>query len=101
LNLVRDEGKLTPAQADIFIAPRPSEELFDVRNDPDQLLNLATLKRYRKELKKMRSLLKSWQSDTGDTTPVNLTPDWYDRETGEPLGNEQTRGTMPGIRNYR
>lgn len=101
LNKVRDEGKLTPAQADIFIAPRPSEELFDVRNDPNQLLNLATLPGYRKELKKMRRLLKSWRSGTGDTTPDNLTPDWYDRETGKPLGNEQIRGTMPGIRNSR
>jgi len=101
LNLVRDEGKLTPAQADIFIAPRPSEELFDVRNDPNQLLNLATLPEYRKELKKMRRLLKSWRSRTGDTTPDNLTPDWYDRETGKPLGSEQIRRTMPGIRNSR
>ncbi|MFV0592120.1 MAG: sulfatase [Draconibacterium sp.] len=30
LNKVRDEGKLTPAQADIFMLPRPEEELFDL-----------------------------------------------------------------------
>ncbi len=96
LNQVRDEGKLTPAQTDIFMVPRPSEELFDVKNDPLQLLNLASVPKYQKELKEMRRLLKNWQFNTGDTTPDDLTPDWFDRETGEPLKIKRERGTMPG-----
>lgn len=98
LNKVRDEGKLTPAQADVFIVPRPFEELFEVRSDPQQLLNLASVPEYQKQLKVMRRLLKNWQFNTGDTTPRDLTPDWYDRETGESLKTEQKRGTMPGIK---
>ena len=102
LNKTRDEGKLTPAQADIFITPRPSEELFDVRNDAEQLLNLASMPKYQEKLKEMRLLLKNWQHNTGDTTPANLTPDAFDRETGYGLKSgesgkiEPKRGTMPG-----
>lgn len=96
LNQVRDEGKLTPAQADVFITPRPAEELFDLRNDPEQFLNLASIPEYQEKLKEMRHRLKSWQYNTGDTTPDDLTPDWYNRETGEALKNDQKRGTMPG-----
>jgi arylsulfatase A-like enzyme len=106
LNRLRDEGKLTPAQADVFMVPRPAEELFDVKNDPRQLLNLASVPEYQEQLKEMRTLLKNWQYNTGDTTPEDLTPDWFDRETGEPLLDQETgkqlriegkRGTMPGF----
>ena len=31
----------------------------------------------------MRILLKNWQKDTGDTTPVNFTPNKYDLEKGK------------------
>jgi len=96
LNKVRDDGKLSPAQADVFVVPRPVEELFDVKNDPEQLLNIASIPEYQEKLKEMRNLLKAWQLNTYDSTPDKLTPDWYDRETGNPLKIEQIRGTMPG-----
>lgn len=96
LNRVRDRGELTPAQADIFIAPRPREELYDVKKDPLQLVNIASLPEYRDMLVAMRNVLDDWQSGTGDTTPDDLTPDWYDRETGKALDIERKRGTMPG-----
>lgn len=85
LNHLRDLGKLTVAQADVFISPRASEELFDVRKDPDQLLNLASVPQYQRKLAEMRGLLLKWESDTGDSTPDKLTPDKFDRETGKPL----------------
>lgn len=96
LNQARDDGKLTPAQADVFMSPRPSEELFDVKNDPEQFLNLVSVPEYQEKLKEMRGLLKNWQVVTEDTTPNDLTPDWYDRETGGALKIERKRGTMPG-----
>jgi arylsulfatase A-like enzyme len=85
LNHLRDIGKLTPAQADIFIIPRPAEELFDVRNDPEQLLNLASVSKYQKKLQEMREILKKWQSETNDSLHTKRTPDKFDRETGKPL----------------
>lgn len=96
LNKIRDEGRLTPAQADIFYSPRPAEELYDVKKDIHQLINLASLPQFQEELIEMRRLLKDWQANTGDTTPENLTPDWFDRETGLELDIEKRRGTMPG-----
>lgn len=97
LNRLRDEGKLTPAQTDVFSIPRPAEELYDMENDPHQLINVASLPKYRKELQELRRLLNNWRTNTGDTTPDDLTPDWYDRETGKDLKNEKRRGTMSGI----
>jgi N-sulfoglucosamine sulfohydrolase len=98
LNLLRDQGSLSPAQADIFISPRPADELYDVKSDPEQFLNLASVPGYSEKLIELKSMLSRWQSDTGDTTPDHLTPDWYDRETGKALKAEQKRGVMPGRR---
>ena len=38
---LRDSGRLTPAQANIFLVPRPIEELFDCEADPFETTNLA------------------------------------------------------------
>ncbi|HUX59272.1 MAG TPA: hypothetical protein VMV77_20035 [Bacteroidales bacterium] len=38
----------------VFFAPRPAEELFDVKNDPEQLLNVASMPEYQEKLKKTR-----------------------------------------------
>ena len=100
LNRVRDQGMLTAAQADIFITPRPAEEFYDLSKDSLQIINVASHPRYQKQLTEFRRLFRNWQQETGDTMPENLTKDWYDRETGEPLknGNYNIRGTMPGKR---
>ena len=89
---------LTPAQADVFIHPRPAEELFDLSEDSLQIINIASLPQYQKELTELRILFKSWQQKTGDTMPTDLTKDWFDRETGETTkdGKMKIRGTMPG-----
>ena len=96
LKNIRDAGKLTSAQADVFIVPRPAEELFDCSKDPMQLLNVASLPECKKQLQDMRFVLQQWRDETADTTPDDLTKDWYDRETGGPLDIERTRGEMPG-----
>lgn len=93
----RDKGLLTPAQADVFLAPRPHEELFDCRSDKMQLVNIASLPDYQQKKAEMREILEWWMDSTGDSVPKELTPDWYDRETGASLGREvRVRGTMPG-----
>lgn len=81
----RDAGRLTAAQADVFMRPRPHEELFDCRSDTDQLVNVASLPEYRGALERHRALLAEWRRETGDTEPADLTPDRFDRETGERL----------------
>lgn len=92
----REKKSLTPAQADIFVSPRSAEEFFDVLNDREQIVNLIEKPNHKKSISKMRAVLIEWQNQTGDTRPVNLTPDWYGREKGETLPEKGTRGEMPG-----
>lgn len=99
LRILRDAGKLTPAQADVFLAPRPASELYRTDADPDQLQNLADDPNYASVKARLASLLDDWTQVTGDSTPEHLSPDAYDRETGERLKGKKgppERGTPAG-----
>lgn len=98
LLVLQKKGKLTPAQADVFLAPRPVEMLFNIENDYHQLNNLAEQPEQKEILAQMREILNEWQQRTGDTVPANLTKDIIDRKTYELLGNffEPTYGVTPG-----
>ena len=82
LNNLRIKGALSPAQADIFTAPRQSEELYDCKEDPEQLINLVSDPKYQRSLVLLRQSIKDWMSETGDDIPQNLTKDWYLKEPG-------------------
>ena len=82
LRAARSAGPLTPAQADVFLAPRPSEELYDTAADPLQLKNLAADPQHRGTKIRLAKLLAEWSDATGDTVPAQLTGDSFDRETG-------------------
>lgn len=88
------EGRLNDLQEDIFTTPRPTCELYDYRSDPDQLNNLAEQQPAIR--KKLSSVLQRWRSQTGDTAPERLTPDWYSRKTLKKLPEFKTRREMPG-----
>jgi N-sulfoglucosamine sulfohydrolase len=79
---LRNSGKLSAIQIDVFITPRANEELFDCISDPDQLLNVASVMDKQKTLKEMRQILHEWMTETGDNIPENLTKDWYERVPG-------------------
>ncbi|MGK6352004.1 sulfatase family protein [Parapedobacter sp. DT-150] len=83
LKQARDSGMLNAAQADVFVTPRPREELFDCRSDPQQLVNVASVPAHAAELERLRTIMEHWRTETGDRTPERLTPDKFDRETGE------------------
>jgi arylsulfatase A-like enzyme len=85
MRLLRDSGRLMPKQRTCFELPRPAEELYDLDADPDELVNLAADSRFAEELGRMRRALADWAGETGDIAPAKLTPDEFDRETGEPL----------------
>jgi arylsulfatase A-like enzyme len=96
---LRNKGKLTHAQNDIFMVPRPREELFNCIYDPMQISNVASLQEYKGVLKDLRGVMERCRAETNDNTPEHLTKDWFDRETGERLGEDkQIRGEMPGIK---
>ncbi|SDX19446.1 Arylsulfatase A [Hydrobacter penzbergensis] len=88
--------KLTALQDDIFIAPRSSEELYDIRKDPLQSHNLIHDLHYSKIAVQLRQVLQQWEKETSDDFPANLTPDWYHRISGDSLSAKGVRGIMPG-----
>ncbi|MEQ9289088.1 MAG: sulfatase [Cyclobacteriaceae bacterium] len=48
-------GKLNEAQKFFFAATKPDEELYDLKNDPQELFNLADDKKFASILQKMRT----------------------------------------------
>jgi N-sulfoglucosamine sulfohydrolase len=96
------QGKLTPAQMDPLLAPRPAEELFNVAKDYHQINNLAADPKYRTVLDDLRKVMDQWQKQTGDTTPTlqEATPDRIDRATGKRTtkkrGMRPIDGVVPG-----
>ncbi|MFW5751823.1 MAG: sulfatase, partial [bacterium] len=100
LKILHDQGKLSAAQSDVFVSPRPYEELYDCKNDSLQLLNVASVPEYTEHLEKLRSILKQWMNDTGDNIPAKLTKDWYLPEPGYiTTEDKDIRGEMPGAIN--
>jgi N-sulfoglucosamine sulfohydrolase len=45
---------------------RPSEELYDLRKDPDQLVNVADKPEYSKEKAELKESLQTWRQATSD-----------------------------------
>jgi N-sulfoglucosamine sulfohydrolase len=94
----RNQGTLTEAQADVLQVPRVQEQLFALKEDPNELNNWVGNLGYRATLEYLRGKLDEWQDRTGDTVPEVLTGDLIDRETFEWRFNprQMPRGTTPG-----
>jgi len=84
-----EQGALNEAQSRPFLAPRPPEELYDLENDPQELVNLATRSGYEELLQRHRNALERWITETDDFIPSVRTPDDFDRRTGAPTPNRQ------------
>jgi arylsulfatase A-like enzyme len=104
------DGLITERQADIFLAPRPNEELYDLINDPYQFNNLMLGSKIPKIYFTLKQKLEEWSIATGDNLPENLTKDWYLREPVKNTNEMKTktsnkaekysiRGEMPGFAN--
>ena len=90
-------ANLNLAQQDVFLKPRPAEELYLVGDDSDQLTNLASDVRYADDLRRLRKLLVTWSKETGDSVPAQISKDSFDRQTGKSIDKSQRfRGTTPG-----
>ncbi|WP_339733940.1 sulfatase [uncultured Gimesia sp.] len=87
--------KLNEFQRDVFLKPRPAEELYLVTEDPHQFHNLAAKTEYAADLSRLRKVLDQWTAETGDTVPKNPTLDRNQRP-GEPEPPEFAHREMPG-----
>jgi N-sulfoglucosamine sulfohydrolase len=59
-------GELTGGAAYIFMKTKPTEELYDLHSDPDEIHNLADSPHHQAKLKELRNALSAWQLETGD-----------------------------------
>lgn len=66
LKQLNSEGKLTPVQALFVASVKPPEELYDIRNDPYEINNLASDPKYHIRISSMRKILDEWIVKTGD-----------------------------------
>ena len=92
----RDAKKLTAAQQDVFLAPRPAVELYDLRGDPHQLTNLAGRPDFNIQRALLQQKLERWMKETHDSVPEEISHDSFDRETGDALKLKDYRRTTPG-----
>jgi arylsulfatase A-like enzyme len=60
-----EAGNLNAAQS-AFFEPRPAEELYDIRNDPHQLVNLADQAEFAGKLQELSRALTEWQIEQRD-----------------------------------
>lgn len=61
------EDQLSPLQASYHVIEnRPAEELYDLRSDPHQTINLASDPKFASTLLKHRQHLGQWQQETDD-----------------------------------
>lgn len=63
---LRDEGNLTKEQGLWFRSQKDSIELFDLKNDPFELNNLADNKEYKTKVKELKEALGEWIKNTND-----------------------------------
>ena len=78
-------GKLNAAQRDVFVAPRPTEELYLTARDPNQLNTLINDPAHAGALRRLREVMKQWRDETADSDPSDPSQDGFDRKTGERL----------------
>jgi hypothetical protein len=83
--LAETAGKLSSAQQDVFLAPRPAEELYRTTDDPDQLQNLVENPRHADAVRRLRAIMRQWRDETADGNPANPSVDGFDRKTGKRL----------------
>ncbi len=59
-------GKLNAVQSQWFNTPKPSEELYDLQEDPHELSNLAGNTKLQDTLVHLRTVLVNWSKETND-----------------------------------
>lgn len=84
MNRLRRLDSLSEAQQSCFIVPRPTLELYNLRDDPFELRNLAYDSSYVQKREELLNVLGEWVTSTNDFIPSRRTPDEFDRATGMP-----------------
>jgi len=57
---LKSEGKLSPEEAAFFQPQKPVEELYDLKADPEELVNLAADPSYKRQLRRLRKITRRY-----------------------------------------
>ncbi|MDG2382143.1 MAG: sulfatase-like hydrolase/transferase [Pirellulaceae bacterium] len=79
------KGQLNQLQARPFRIPRPTEELYDLKNDPHETNNLAGERAQAETIYKLREFLFDWMASSGD---LGLIPEPILEELGRTYRNK-------------
>ena len=71
MNVLRLQGKLNKAQSRFFAATKPPIELFDLRNDPHEVHNVADDPQFAEVKATLLAELEKWRSQTINDTGVS------------------------------
>src|SRR5687768_1459585 len=74
------DGKLNESQSLIMRDARPKEELYDLKEDPFELSNLAHRPEHQAVLERMRGALAEWERRTDDKGRTPESPERYDSD---------------------
>jgi len=83
MEVLHEQGKLTPAQQRFMAPARPAEELYDLHSDHHEINNLAGDPRYGHVLRQLRAALDQWIEQTNDQGQKPEDPQlqiWYYKE---------------------
>lgn len=80
LRAMHERGDLNELQDRIFQPTRPAEELYDLRNDPHEIKNLAADPASAATLQRMRDLLSKWEEQSGDQGRRPESPEMYESD---------------------
>ena len=72
LNVMHQEGTLSPVQSRFMAAQKPAEELYDLEADMWETTNLIREVSHQKVADAMRQALQSWQKDMHDEGVTNV-----------------------------
>ncbi len=91
LRELHEKRQLDPLPEQILFAEtRPQEELYDLRNDPQEIRNLAGDPSHQTTLNELRKRLDRWIEETGDRGRQPEPQAMYDSDMDVYLGNKAT-----------
>lgn len=87
---LHNEGKLDSIPESWFKS-KPVDELYDVKNDPNQLHNLVNDPTYAAKLKELKAALKDWLTKVGDMSSKpekDMIATWWNGKSEPPVTSE-------------
>jgi N-sulfoglucosamine sulfohydrolase len=94
-NLIKElakENKLTPTQAVLAAPTMPAEELYDTKNDPHEINNLAGSPEHKEVIARMRAALTKWIEESNDQGRELEPPDLAARKGVTKQGTKPNKG---------